>query len=86
MHKGISFGKLSESMEEEPGEEVHFRQERDEDQISVDTTHAWNSSQVSETCPFKFVNTAENFVRGKVQFTFDAWKELTLDNWILDMV
>ena len=59
-------------MEEEAREEVHLRQERGEAQISVDTTHAQNSSQVSETCPFELVNTAESFVGVKGQFTLDA--------------
>ena len=40
--------------------------------------------QVSETCPHEWVNTADNFVGSKVQFTLNAWKELTSDKWMLD--
>ena len=70
-------------MEEEPGEEAHLRQERGDAQTTVDTTPIRNSSQVSETWPLEFVNTAENCVEGKVEFTLHAGKELTSDKWIM---
>ena len=76
----------SQSLEEEPGEEVHLIQERAEAKNSVDTNYARNTSQVSEACPFECINTEGIFVVGKVQITLDAWKELTSGKLILDTV